>query len=188
LVQLPLPKHINEKKVIEALAVHKDVDGFHPTNLGHLYSGNPRLVPCTPLGCMLLLEEAKVKLHGANAVVVGRSTIVGRPMAALLLNADATVTICHRHTKDLAALTKEADVLVVAVGQANLIGAEHIKPGAVIIDVGINRLSDGTLVGDVDAKAVMGKAGVLSPVPGGVGPMTIAMLLRNTLLAYQLRM
>lgn len=187
LVQLPLPKHIDATKIIEAIDPKKDVDGFHPNNLGRLFVGHPSLVPCTPLGCMRLLEEAKVPLHGANAVVIGRSNIVGKPMAALLLNADASVAICHRHSNDIKDFTRKADVLIAAAGKPNLITADHIKEGATIIDVGINRLADGSIVGDVDTSSILGKASMITPVPGGVGPMTIAMLLSNTLTAYHLR-
>jgi methylenetetrahydrofolate dehydrogenase (NADP+)/methenyltetrahydrofolate cyclohydrolase len=187
LVQLPLPRHMSEHRIIEAIDPNKDVDGFHPTNLGRLFAGRPSLVPCTPLGCMRLLKETGVNLNGANAVVIGRSNIVGKPMAALLLNADASVSICHRHTKDLKDFTRKADVIVVAAGNPNLITADHIKEGVVIIDVGINRCADSSIIGDVDVASVKGKAGVMTPVPGGVGPMTIAMLLQNTLTTYHLR-
>jgi len=186
LVQLPLPRHISEHHIISAIDPKKDVDGFHPENLGRLFAGRPTLSACTPLGCMRLLQEAKVDLHGANAVVIGRSNIVGKPMAALLLNSDATVTVCHRYSKELKEFTRNADVIVVAAGRPNLITADHIKEGAVLIDVGINRLDDGTIVGDV-SKDVLGKASAVTPVPGGVGPMTIAMLLQNTLTTYEMR-
>ncbi len=187
LVQLPLPSHISEHKVIEAISPTKDVDGFHPTNLAKLFAGRADLAPCTPAGCMRLLQEAQLNLSGANAVVIGRSNIVGKPMASMLLNADASVSICHRYTRDLNDYTRQADVIVVAAGRINLITGDNIKAGAVLIDVGINRRVDGSIVGDVDATSVMGRAGALTPVPGGVGPMTIAMLMRNTLKTYYLR-
>ena len=187
LVQLPLPKHIAEKHVLEAVAVHKDVDGFHAENVGALMIGEPRFVSCTPAGCMEMLKDiGMADLRGKHAVVVGRSNIVGKPMAMLLLHANATVTICHSGTKDLAAMCRQADVLVAAVGRSRFITADMVKPGAVVIDVGINRLPEsegGKLVGDVDFAAVNEVAGYLTPVPGGVGPMTITMLLQNTLLA-----
>ena len=190
LVQLPLPKQIAEKKVLAAVAVHKDVDGFHAENVGALMIGEPRFVSCTPAGCMEMLKDiGMTDLRGKHAVVVGRSNIVGKPMAMLLLHADATVTICHSGTKDLAALCRQADVLVAAVGKPRFITADMVKPGAVVIDVGINRLSEnegGKLVGDVDYASVSEVAGYISPVPGGVGPMTITMLLQNTLIAANL--
>ena len=185
LVQLPLPAHVNEQRVIEAVDPAKDVDGFHPINAGRLFLGEDGLVAATPTGIMSLLQEYDVPLQGARAVVVGRSTIVGKPVALLLLARHATVTICHSRTTDLAAVTREADVLVVAVGQANLISADMVKEGATVIDVGMNRTPDG-LRGDVDP-AVVERAGLLTPVPGGVGPMTIASLLRNTTKAARLR-
>src|SRR5436853_1244637 len=181
LVQLPLPAQIDEARVIGAVDPVKDVDGFHPFNAGQLYLGRPTLVPATPLGVMALLEEYKIPLDGARAVVVGRSTIVGKPVAQLLLQANATVTICHSHTDDLARQTLDADVLVVAVGIAGLVDPEMVKQGAAVVDVGQNRTEAG-LVGDVDP-GVAERAAFLTPVPGGVGPMTIAMLLRNTVLA-----
>lgn len=191
LVQLPLPKHIAEKRVLEAVAVSKDVDGFHPENVGALMIGEPRFVSCTPAGCMEMLRDIGLidqnrDLRGKHAVVVGRSNIVGKPMAMLLLHANATVTICHSGTADLAALCRQADILVAAVGKPRFITADMVKPGAVVIDVGINRLPEsqgGKLVGDVDFDAVNAVAGYLTPVPGGVGPMTITMLLQNTLVA-----
>ncbi len=190
LVQLPLPKHIAEKKVLEAVAVNKDVDGFHAENVGALMIGEPRFVSCTPAGCMEMLKDiGMTDLRGKHAVVVGRSNIVGKPMAMLLLHANATVTICHSGTKDLAALCRQADVLVAAVGKPRFITADMVKPGAVVIDVGINRLPEnegGKLVGDVDYPAVSEVAGFITPVPGGVGPMTITMLLQNTLVAANL--
>jgi len=185
LVQLPLPKHIDARAVIEAIAPEKDVDGFHYQNVGSLVVGGEAFYPCTPWGVMKMLEHEKVAVEGQHAVVVGRSTIVGKPMALLLLNAGATVTICHSKTRDLGAMTRQADILVAAVGKANFIGAGMVKPGAVVIDVGINRLPNGKLAGDVDFAAVAPIAAMISPVPGGVGPMTIAMLLGNTVKSAQ---
>ena len=179
LVQLPLPKHIDAACVLETVAPHKDADGFHESNLGALLAGKPRIVPCTPLGCMRLIEHAGVALAGRHAVVLGRSNIVGKPVAHLLLQKDATVTICHSKTKNLAEVCRQGDVLVAAVGRPKLVTAEMVKPGACVIDVGINRLPDGKLAGDVDFDTVKGVAGAITPVPGGVGPMTIAMLLEN---------
>ena len=187
LTQLPLPEQMDEDKVIQTIEPLKDVDGFHPVNAGLLLLGRPTLAPATPSGVMELLHEYAVELRGAGAVVVGRSNIVGKPMALLLLAEHATVTVCHSRTRDLAAVVREADVVVAAVGRAGMVTADMLKPGAAVIDVGINRV-DGKVVGDVadDAREV---AGLLSPVPGGVGPMTIAMLLKNTLKAarYQSR-
>ncbi len=180
LVQLPLPRGIDSRTVIEAIAPEKDVDGFHYQNVGSLVVGEAAFYPCTPWGVMKMLEHEGIEIEGRHAVVVGRSTIVGKPMALLLLNASATVTICHSKTRDLAAMTRQADILVAAVGRARMIGAEMVKPGAVVIDVGINRLPDGKLAGDVDFAAVAPVASFITPVPGGVGPMTIAMLLGNT--------
>ncbi|HST13625.1 MAG TPA: bifunctional 5,10-methylenetetrahydrofolate dehydrogenase/5,10-methenyltetrahydrofolate cyclohydrolase [Gaiellaceae bacterium] len=177
LVQLPLPKQIDEAKVIRALAPAKDVDGFHPINAGQLYLGEPTLVPATPRGVMAMLDEHDIELSGARAVVIGRSAIVGKPMAHLLLQQNATVTICHSRTKDLARHTLEADVLVAAVGVPGMVTPDMVKPGGIVIDVGINRSGDG-IVGDVDPGAAE-VAGYLTPVPGGVGPMTIACLLEN---------
>lgn len=185
LVQLPLPEHMDETKVTYAVEPAKDVDGFHPLNAGLLYLGTPSLVPATPLGVMRMLEEYDVELEGANAVVIGRSEIVGKPMAMLLLLEHATVTICHSRTRDLARITREADVLVAAVGRRDLVTRDMVKPGATVIDVAMVRTDEG-LFGDVD-RAVADVAGLLTPVPGGVGPMTIAMLLRNTLTAAQHR-
>jgi methylenetetrahydrofolate dehydrogenase (NADP+)/methenyltetrahydrofolate cyclohydrolase len=185
LVQLPLPAHVDEQRVIEAVDPTKDVDGFHPINAGRLLLGEDGLVAATPTGIMTLLQEYEVPLEGARAVVVGRSTIVGKPVALLLLAQHATVTICHSRTVDLGAQTREADVLVVAVGQANLIAPDMVKPGATVIDVGMNRTAEG-LRGDVDP-SVAERAGLLTPVPGGVGPMTIASLLRNTVDAARRR-
>ena len=180
LVQLPLPRHLNARAVIEAIAPEKDVDGFHYFNVGSLVVGEPAFYPCTPWGVMKMLEHEGVAIEGKHAVVVGRSTIVGKPMALLLLNAGATVTICHSKTRDLGAMTRQADLLVAAVGKARMIKGEMVKPGAVVIDVGINRLADGKLAGDVDFESVRAVASRITPVPGGVGPMTIAMLLGNT--------
>jgi methylenetetrahydrofolate dehydrogenase (NADP+)/methenyltetrahydrofolate cyclohydrolase len=177
LVQLPLPEHIDEDRVLRAVAPAKDVDGFHPVNSGELFLGRPGLVPATAMGVMALLAEYEIELTGARAVVVGRSAIVGKPTALLLLQANATVTICHSRTRDLGRHTREADVLVVAVGQAGVVTADMVKPGSTVIDVGMNRTEDG-LVGDVDPGAAE-VAGFLTPVPGGVGPMTIACLLEN---------
>jgi methylenetetrahydrofolate dehydrogenase (NADP+)/methenyltetrahydrofolate cyclohydrolase len=187
LVQLPLPKHIREIAVLDAIDPRKDVDGFHPVNAGLLASGRPALIPCTPRGSMRLIAEAGASLQGARAVVVGRSNIVGKPMAQLLLAEHATVTIAHSRTRDLAAVCREADVLVAAVGRARMIGAGFIKPGATVIDVGINRGEDGKLCGDVDTAAAAEIAGAITPVPGGVGPMTIACLLESTLVAARRR-
>jgi methylenetetrahydrofolate dehydrogenase (NADP+)/methenyltetrahydrofolate cyclohydrolase len=188
LVQLPLPKHIDEHAVLVAIDPAKDVDGFHPENVARLAMGlADGFVPCTPLGCLRLLDDLGVDLSGTSAVVVGRSNIVGKPMASLLLARNATVTIAHSKTKDLAAVTRGADVVVAAVGRRHMIGAKHIKPGAIVIDVGINRDDTGALCGDVDFAAVSGIAGACTPVPGGVGPMTIAMLLKNTLTSFDRR-
>src|SRR5687768_8814967 len=183
LVQLPLPKQIGAARVLEAVAPEKDVDGFHEANLGALLAGRPGVVPCTPAGVMRLIEHAGVPLTGRHAVVIGRSNIVGKPLALLLLQKDATVTVCHSKTPQLRGITKQADILVAAVGRAKLVSAEMVKPGACVIDVGVNRLPDGKLAGDVDYEAVKEIAGWITPVPGGVGPMTIAMLLENCLRA-----
>ncbi len=188
LVQLPLPKHIAADRVLEAIASEKDVDGFHVSNAGALMVGAPLFKPCTPYGCMKMLESIEYPLRGARAVVIGASNIVGKPMAMLLLQAGATVTICNSKTKDLTAHTKEADILVVATGKPNMITGSMIKPGAVVIDVGINRLPDGKLCGDVEFDTAKYVAGWITPVPGGVGPMTITMLLMNTLEAVERRM
>ena len=185
LVQLPLPGQIDEERALRAVDPIKDVDGFHPASAGQLYLDDPTFVPATPLGIMALLEEYDVPLEGARAVVIGRSTIVGKPAALLLLRANATVTICHSRTRDLAAHVGEADVVVAAVGKADVVTAEMVKPGAVVIDVGMNRTEDG-LRGDVDPAAAE-RAVLITPVPGGVGPMTIAMLLRNTIKAAKFR-
>lgn len=181
LVQLPLPRQIDEAAVLAAVSVDKDVDGFDVANVGALAQGAPRFVPCTPKGVMELLAHAGVDLDGAEAVVVGRSNIVGKPMAQLLLAANATVTVCHSRTRDLAFHTRRADVLVAAIGRPKMISGDMIKPGAVVVDVGINRLADGKLCGDVDFETARTVASWITPVPGGVGPMTIAMLLANTL-------
>jgi methylenetetrahydrofolate dehydrogenase (NADP+)/methenyltetrahydrofolate cyclohydrolase len=179
LVQLPLPKQINAARVLEAVSPAKDIDGFHEANLGALLAGAPRFVPCTPAGVMRLLEHAGIALSGRRAVVIGRSNIVGKPLALLLLQHDATVTICHSKSRDLERVTAEADILVAAVGRTKLVRGAMVKPGACVIDVGVNRLADGSLAGDVDFDAVKNIAGWITPVPGGVGPMTIAMLLEN---------
>jgi methylenetetrahydrofolate dehydrogenase (NADP+) / methenyltetrahydrofolate cyclohydrolase len=210
LTQLPLPRGIDETAIIDAIDPHKDVDGFHPVNAGRLAMGRAAFVPCTPAGIIELLDYNAIELRGMNACVVGRSQIVGRPMAQLLLQRDATVTICHSRTKDLAAVTRQADLLVVAIGRAGMIRREHIKPGAIVIDVGMNRVSDpeevrtlfgdaaearldvvakrgSTLVGDVNPAEASAVAGMLTPVPGGVGLLTVAMLMKNTLRAAKLR-
>lgn len=181
LVQLPVPKHIDANKVIEAIAPEKDVDGFHIASAGALMVGQPGFLPCTPYGCMKMLESIGYDLRGKHAVVIGRSNIVGKPMAMLLLQKNATVTICHSGTADLKAMTLQADVIVAAVGKVNVLTADMVKPGAVVIDVGMNRNAEGKLCGDVDYAGVREVAGHITPVPGGVGPMTITMLLVNTL-------
>ncbi len=183
LVQLPLPRHIDAERVLDAISAAKDVDGFHPLNAGLLMEGRPGLVPCTPWGCMRLLEHAKVDPSGLHAVVIGRSNIVGKPAAMLLLQRSATVTIAHSRTKDLPELCRTADILVAAVGRAEMVRGDWVKPGAVVLDVGINRGLDGRLVGDVAFSEARERAGWITPVPGGVGPMTIACLLENTLRA-----
>ena len=180
LVQLPLPKHIDEETVIDTISREKDVDGFHPGNVSGLWLGKDCIVPCTPAGIIRLIDSTGVSISGKTAVVVGRSNIVGKPAALLLLRENCTVTICHSHTKDLAEITRQADVLVAAVGRAKFITADMVKPGATVIDVGINRV-DGKLCGDVDFEGVSEIAAAISPVPGGVGPMTVAMLMENTL-------
>lgn len=187
LVQLPLPKHIDSGAIVDAIDPAKDVDGLHPINAGLLAAGKNGLVPCTPLGCMLLLKQTLPSLTGLEAVVIGRSELVGRPVAQLLLQADCTVTMAHSRTKDLPGIVRRADIVVAAVGRLELVKADWVKPGATVIDVGINRLPDGRLVGDVAYEEVATVAGALTPVPGGVGPMTIACLLRNTLTAYHAR-
>lgn len=181
LVQLPLPKHIDTNRVLEAIDPTKDVDGFHAVNVGKLSSGLDGFVPCTPLGIMELLKEYDVNLQGIDAVVIGRSNIVGKPMASLLLNAGATISIAHSKTKNLPEITRRAKLVVVAVGRLNFLNADMVSDGAIVIDVGINRLDSGKLVGDVDFDSVAPKCSLITPVPGGVGPMTIAMLLSNTL-------
>lgn len=183
LVQLPLPKHISEEKVINRISPEKDVDAFHPTNVGKIVSGKYEFIPCTPAGIMELLHFYNVEISGKECVVIGRSNIVGKPMALLLLAENGTVTVCHSRTKDLSEVTKRADILVVAIGKPNFVSADMVKPGAVVIDVGINRKEDGKLCGDVDFTAVEPIASMITPVPGGVGPMTITMLLKNTLTA-----
>jgi methylenetetrahydrofolate dehydrogenase (NADP+)/methenyltetrahydrofolate cyclohydrolase len=203
LVQLPLPRQVDTQRVLDHVAPGKDVDGFHPANVGRLVQKRPRFVPCTPAGIMEMLRRSGVELAGRRAVVLGRSDIVGKPMALLLMHADATVTVCHSRTRDLAAVTREADVLVAAIGKAGLVRAEHVRPGAVVVDVGMNRVTDPAaardllpperlpgfeakghaLVGDVHAPSVAEVAGALTPVPGGVGPLTIAMLVSNTVRA-----
>jgi 5,10-methylene-tetrahydrofolate dehydrogenase/methenyl tetrahydrofolate cyclohydrolase len=193
LVQLPLPKHLDEEAILAAISLEKDVDGFHPVNIGRLVmkGRKPLFIPCTPKGCLVLLERSGVKLEGANAVVLGRSNIVGMPVASLLLHANATVTTCHSRSKDLPGICRSADVLVAAVGKAGMVRGDWIKPGAVVIDVGVNRVDDPTkksgyrLVGDVNFEEVVEVAGMITPVPGGVGPMTIAMLLQNTLDGFE---
>ncbi|MEZ2297408.1 bifunctional methylenetetrahydrofolate dehydrogenase/methenyltetrahydrofolate cyclohydrolase FolD [Variovorax sp. RCC_210] len=185
LVQLPLPKHMDSQKVIETISPAKDVDGFHVASAGALMTGAPGFWPCTPHGCMKMLESIGYDLRGKHAVVIGRSNIVGKPMAMMLLAKSATVTICHSATQDLGAITRQADVIVAAVGKRNLLTADMVKPGAVVIDVGMNRKDDGKLAGDVDFDGVKEVAGWITPVPGGVGPMTRAMLLANTLEAAE---
>lgn len=184
LVQLPLPKQIDSRKVIDAISPAKDVDGFHPINVGMLHLGRPTLVPCTPAGVIRLIESTGEAIDGKHAVVIGRSDIVGKPMGALLLQKNATVTICHSRTRDLPAVARQADILVAAIGRPRFVTAEMIRPGAIVIDVGINRV-DGKLAGDVDFAAAQEIAGWITPVPGGVGPMTIAMLMKNTATAAE---
>lgn len=190
LVQLPLPKELQpyESEVLEAINPLKDVDGFHPVNVGRLVTGQKALVPCTPHGCLRMLELAEIPVEGANAVVIGRSNIVGKPMLHLLLGKNATVTICHSRTKNLAEITRQADILVAAVGKAGFVTADMVKPGAAVIDVGINRIAPKKLVGDVDFEAVKEVAGAITPVPGGVGLLTIAMLMQNTVEAARLQL
>lgn len=183
LCQLPLPKHLDEKAVINAISPEKDVDAFHPINVGKIMIGDYDFLPCTPAGVMRLLDESGVEIEGKECVVIGRSNIVGKPMAMLLLHRNATVTICHSRTRNLSEITKKADVLVAAVGRANFVTADMVKDGAVVIDVGINRTADGKLCGDVDFEAVKDKTSFITPVPGGAGPMTIAMLMANTVTA-----
>ncbi|WP_078379783.1 bifunctional methylenetetrahydrofolate dehydrogenase/methenyltetrahydrofolate cyclohydrolase FolD [Sutcliffiella halmapala] len=185
LVQLPLPDHINELAVIESISPNKDVDGFHPVNIGKMMIDQETFLPCTPYGIVEMIKSLNVSISGKHVVVIGRSNIVGKPVGQLLLKEDATVTYCHSRTKDLASITKQADILIAAVGRANLIGPEFVKDGAIVIDVGVNRLDSGKLCGDVDFDKVKEKASFITPVPGGVGPMTITMLLQNTLQSAQ---
>ncbi len=195
LVQLPLPSHLDEEKVLQTIAIEKDVDGFHPINIGRLAQKgrDPLFVPCTPYGCIYLLEQAGVKIDGANAVVLGRSNIVGMPAALLLIGKNATVTVCHSHTRDIPGVVRQADILIAAIGKTEMVRGDWIKPGAAIIDVGINSKPDPTkskgyrLVGDVNFEEAKEVAGWITPVPGGVGPMTIAMLMKNTLRAAQIQ-
>lgn len=187
LVQLPLPKHIDENKVIEAISPMKDVDAFHAQNVGKIMIGDYDFLPCTPAGCMELIASTGVEVSGKRCVVIGRSNIVGKPMAMLLLHRSGTVTICHSKTQDLAAICREADILVAAVGRAKLVTKDMVKPGAVVIDVGMNRDENGKLCGDVDFASVSEVAGYITPVPGGVGPMTIAMLMKNTMTAAKIQ-
>lgn len=187
LVQLPLPKHIEEKAVIDAIAVEKDVDGFHPVNVGNLVIGDDSLLPCTPAGVIELIKRTGTGLSGKHAVVIGRSNIVGKPVSLLLQRENATVTMCHSRTANMAELCRQADILVVAIGRANFIDGSYVKPGAVVIDVGMNRLDNGKLAGDVDFESAKEVAGYITPVPGGVGPMTITMLMSNTLIAAKRR-
>ncbi len=185
LVQLPLPRHINEEKVIEAIHPEKDVDGLHPANMGQLLLGRPRFIPCTPYGCLKMIKSTGYKIEGKHAVIVGRSKLIGKPMAALLLRENATVTICHSRTEGLAEYTRSADILVVGVGKPNLITGDMVKPGAFVLDGGINRLSDGKITGDVDFPSVENVAGIATTVPGGLGLTTVAMLLKNTVEAVK---
>ena len=187
LVQLPLPKHLDEEKVIERISPKKDVDAFHESNVGKIMIGNYAFLPCTPAGCMELIRSTGVEVSGKECVVIGRSNIVGKPMAMLLLHANGTVTVAHSRTKDLAEVCRRADILVAAVGKPNFVTADMVKPGAVVIDVGINRLENGKLCGDVKFDEVSEVAGWITPVPGGVGPMTIAMLMKNTLMAKRIQ-
>ncbi|MGI6622003.1 MAG: bifunctional methylenetetrahydrofolate dehydrogenase/methenyltetrahydrofolate cyclohydrolase FolD [Acetivibrionales bacterium] len=183
LVQLPIPKHLDEAKVIRRISHEKDVDAFHPYNTGELMIGRPVFAPCTPAGVMELIKDAGIDVTGKNCVVVGRSNIVGKPMSMLMLHANATVTVCHSKTKDLKSACRQADILIVAIGKADFITADYVKEGAVVIDVGMNRRDDGKLTGDVDFESVSKKASAITPVPGGVGPMTRAILLKNTIKA-----
>jgi len=187
LIQLPLPKQIDANMLLESIDISKDVDGFHPFNMGRLFGGLDGFVPCTPLGIMELFREYEIDVKGKDVCVVGASNIVGKPMAALLLNAGATVDVCHIYTKDLKEHTLRADIVIVGVGKPDLITADMIKKGAIVVDIGINKLEDGRIVGDVDFKEVSAKASAITPVPGGVGPMTIAMLLKNTIKAARQR-
>ncbi|MFD1885172.1 bifunctional methylenetetrahydrofolate dehydrogenase/methenyltetrahydrofolate cyclohydrolase FolD [Paenibacillus wenxiniae] len=183
LVQLPLPKQIEEKAVIDAISPHKDVDGFHPINVGNLMIGDESLLPCTPAGVIEMIKRTGIEMSGKHAVVIGRSNIVGKPVSMLLQRENATVTMCHSRTANMKELTQQADILVVAIGRANFVDASFIKPGAVVIDVGMNRLDNGKLAGDVDFESAKEVSGPITPVPGGVGPMTITMLMKNTLVA-----
>jgi len=187
LVQLPLPKHIEEKAVIDAISVEKDVDGFHPVNVGNLMIGADSLLPCTPAGVIELIKRTGTGMAGKHAVVIGRSNIVGKPVSLLLQRENATVTMCHSRTANMQEISRQADILVVAIGRANFIDASYVKPGAVVIDVGMNRLDNGKLAGDVDYDSAKEVAGYITPVPGGVGPMTITMLMSNTLIAAKRR-
>jgi methylenetetrahydrofolate dehydrogenase (NADP+) / methenyltetrahydrofolate cyclohydrolase len=180
LIQLPLPKHIDTDRVLYAVNPAKDVDGLHPNNIGRLTMGTPVFVPCTPGGVMAMLDYHKIKIEGSRAVVIGRSNLVGRPVSLLLMHRNATITVCHSRTREIDAICREGDIVVAAIGKPRFVTAEMIKPGAAVIDVGINRMEDGSLAGDVDFPEVSKKAGWITPVPGGVGPMTIAMLLKNT--------
>lgn len=186
LVQLPLPQHIDSTAIIDNIAPHKDVDGFHKYNMGSLALNNPQICPCTPHGIMYMLDKLKITYHGLKTVVIGMSNIVGRPMALELINRGATVTLCNSKTKNLSTITQSADLIIVAVGKPKLVKANWVKPGSVVIDVGINRLENGKLCGDVDFEEVLPKVSYITPVPGGVGPMTIAMLMQNTLRCYEL--
>lgn len=187
LVQLPLPKQLDEKKIIEHISPMKDVDAFHESNVGRIMIGNYAFLPCTPAGCMELIHSTGVEVSGKECVVIGRSNIVGKPMAMLLLHENGTVTVCHSKTNDLAEVCRRADILIAAVGRANFVTADMVKEGAVVIDVGINRLENGKLCGDVKFDEVSEKAGYITPVPGGVGPMTIAMLMKNTVMAKRIQ-
>ncbi len=187
LVQLPLPPHINEQNIINAISEHKDVDAFHPANVGRLMTGNPDFLPCTPAGVMEMLKKYNIETAGKDCVIIGRSNIVGKPMAMLMLMANSTVTICHSKTKNLKEKCLSADILIAAIGKPKFVTADMVKDGAVVIDVGINRTEDGKLCGDVDFDEVSKKASYITPVPGGVGPMTIATLMKNTLTAFKLR-
>ena len=187
LVQLPLPPHINEQKIINAISEQKDVDAFHPANVGRLMTGNPDFLPCTPAGVMEMLKKYNIETAGKDCVIIGRSNIVGKPMAMLMLSANSTVTICHSKTKNLKEKCLSADILIAAIGKPKFVTADMVKDGAVVIDVGINRTEDGKLCGDVDFDEVSKKASYITPVPGGVGPMTIATLMKNTLTAFKLR-
>lgn len=187
LVQLPLPPHINEQNIINAISEQKDVDAFHPANVGRLMTGNPDFLPCTPAGVMEMLKKYNIETAGKDCVIIGRSNIVGKPMAMLMLSANSTVTICHSKTKNLKEKCLSADILIAAIGKPKFVTADMVKDGAVVIDVGINRTEDGKLCGDVDFDEVSKKASYITPVPGGVGPMTIATLMKNTLTAYKLK-